>query len=229
LRYKTSIIWVWLLAWIIAGCAEDFEPSSKVRFFIKPSWLEPVSEYSYHAEFVKIISLDSFPHIYAPGRLTFEIDKSRSHAVDSEDKALNEYPVKLPTGNYSVRGSGGKYSQIFWTDDIPYSVPRQEIEITDSTKFISLVLEPVCGMIIIIDQLDEIEKCIITYESDTVHFAQIENLYYIYFRDKHDPRITARFLDGNSYTILLGAFEEGYINQIYSSDFRLSDNFWIEN
>jgi hypothetical protein len=87
------------------------------------------------------------------------------------------------------------------------------------------MLEPVCGMIIIIDQLDEIAKCIITHESDTVRFEHVENLYYIYFRHKHEPRITAKFLNGNSYSIRLGAFEEGYINQIYSSDFKLSIDF----
>jgi len=221
---KTSIILVCLLVWIITGCSEVIEPSLKVRFFIKPSWLDPVSEYSHHAEFVKIISLDSFPHIYAPGRLTFDIDEFRSHTVNSDDKALNEYALKLPTGNYSVLGSVRKNYGIFWTGEIPYYVPRQGIEITDSTRYISLMLEPVCGMIIIIDQLEEIEKCIITHEDDTVRFEHVDNLYYIYFRDKPEPRITAKFLNGESYSIRLRAFEEGYINQIYPSDFKLNDN-----
>jgi len=224
LRIKTIFIWVCLLVWIISGCTEDFEPSSKVRFFIKPSWLSPDLKYPLQNEYIKLISLDSFPHIYAPGRLTFKIDEYFSHTVNSDDKALNEYAVKLPVGIYSVSGSGGNFFHEFWTGEILYSIPRQEVEITDSTRFISLFMRPVCGMILVVDQQDEIERCIITHESDTVLFEQIENLYYIYFRHMHEPRFIVNFVDGNNHTIRLGAFEEGYINQIYSSDLKLINN-----
>ena len=211
------------MVWIISGCTESFEPSSKVRFFIKPSWISPDIDYPPQGEYIELIALDSFPHIYGPCQIEFKVNQYLSHKINSGDKALNEYAVKLPVGKYSVWGNGGEFHN-FTTGVIPYHIPRQEVEITDSTRFIILTLEPVCGMIIIADQHEEIGRCIITYESDTIPLKQIDNLYYIYFRHMHDPRVIVNFLDGNSYTIRFGIFKEGYINQIYSSDLKLSGN-----
>ena len=219
MNYYRSIRLIILTACLITSCTETFEPLPKVSFYIKVSDFLPGSSLPYKLNFVEELSFDSAVHRYGPGKLTFDTNDKTIHTVDTYNKGLEEYELNLPTGKYIVRGNGGTEYQ-FARGEFPYKIPKQNVEISDSTNQLNLTLELGCGMIQIHDDNNEVAECLINGPKHTYPFIKADNMYYMYFHRHDEDTAIVRYKDGITKGLYLWSLKIGCISRIGSSDLK---------
>lgn len=222
MNYIGSIKLIFLTACVITSCTETFEPLPKVSFYIKVSDFLTGPSLPYKPDFVEELSFDSAVHSYGPGKLTFDRNDKTIHTVDTYNKGLEEYEFNLPTGQYTVSGNGGTEYQ-FLRGEFPYKIPKQDIEISDSTGQINLTLELGCGMMQIINDNNEVAECLINGPEHTYPFIQVDDMFYMYFHRHDGDTAIVRYKDGIIKGIYLWNLKIGYISRIKSSDLKLKD------
>jgi len=220
MNYIGYIKLIFLTTCLITGCTETFEPLPKVSFYIKVSDFLPGPSLPHKLDYVEELPFDSVIHKYGPGQLTFDINDKTIHTVDTYNKGLEEYELNLPTGQYIVSGNGGIDYQ-FARGEIPYKIPKQDVEISDSTSQINLTLESGSGMMQIIDDNNEVAECMINGPKHTYPFIKVDNMYYMYFHRHDGDTAIIRYKDGITKGVYLWSLKIGYISRIKSSEIKL--------
>jgi len=204
---------IWLLIFIITGCSFEEEAIPWTRFYINVSEFEIEPGKYWDSNFATEMPFDSFTHKFAPATIIFSANRYVNHRVNTGDKNLNEYPIKLPVGNYTIKGSGG-ISDNFKEGKMGYYINYQEVAIIDTTTIINIAVRPICSMILIVDENKEIENCSIYNPGYSYNFINKDTIYYSYLIPSSDTYTYVNIKDGTTDYLNTAGLRIGVIYKI---------------
>ena len=215
---KTSRVILLLCIFFIKGCTyEEEELKPWARFHIKISGFEIETEEHKFPKPSLELPFDSFSNKYAPATIYFEVNQYVTHTVNTANKDINKYLVKLPIGTYTVFGYTDRYDR-FDDGKMGYYINKQEITIVDTNTVINIKVIPKCSLLLIVDVDSSIEKCYIKNPNFSYPFINEGNLYYMYFKPSSNTYAYFEMVNDSIYFINTVIFRSGYINKIISSN-----------
>lgn len=217
MRKSWLVIILFATVLLTVTCETEIEPTSMTRFFIKVRGFDVDTNDFPGSDFATQLPFDNFQHKYAPPTLIFKRSKDYSIRVTTGEKSLTEYPFKIPPGEYTLSGGGGR-RDYFEDGNIGYYIDDQKILISDTTTRIEIQVRPICGMIMIIDDDKQIEKCRIHNGDYSFPFIKSDSIHYMYCFPHSDTNAYVNRKDGSKKHIYLAVYGIGYIHKILSSD-----------
>ena len=204
-------------ALLTVGCETEIKPTSMTRFFITVNGYDVDTNDFPGSDFATQLPFNKFHHKFAPSTLIFKRSDDYSIRVNTEEKGLTEYPFKIPPGDYTLYGSGGR-RDYFEDGKIGYYIDEQKILITDTTTIIEIHARPICGMIMIVDDDKQIEECRIYNGDYSFPFIELDSIHYMYCFPHSDTQAYVKRKDGSKKYIYLAVYGIGYIHKMLSSD-----------
>lgn len=210
---KKLITFLLLGLFLTLGCTKEKPETEQVTFKVNVSAFD-IQENSFKGK--TISPFDEFEHQYPTNSsITFTSTNTlpgNTYAYTTGDSTIQTCLFTLPIGEYNVTGNGGNYCYL-GKPQIKYTIAEQNIEITNTTTHINLILTPNCTCIILYDQYSLLAIRNIVYQWNVANcgFWKQNNLYYTYIR----PATTDYYLflkkkNNSTFECATSIFKIGY-------------------
>lgn len=217
MNFKLISYLIILLITIGVSCDTENEPITKVTFKIQVTGYDIQENDSPGSEIASEIPFDSYQHKFAPATLIFNYENKSTVRLYTGQNSLTDFVISLPVGYYTIKGSGG-ISDYFENGEIGYYIDEQEIRISDTTTSIIVNIRPICGMMMIVDDNNQIDECRIVNGNYSFPFIKKDSIYFMYFFPHSETIAKVQKIDGSSEDIYLAVYGIGLIHKILSSD-----------
>ncbi|MFH0756440.1 MAG: hypothetical protein V2B15_04045 [Bacteroidota bacterium] len=199
------------------SCNNELQPPDPKTFNFYIQGYDIVENNFPGSEFSEQLPFDSFPHRYSQATLAISNNSGFWKRLETDEDEIKDYKTSLLPGEYNIKGSGG-VSDFFEDGYMGYYVDNQSFRITDTSTNIGIIVRPMCGLIIIVDDDQRIEECNIVNGDYTYPFIIEDNVHYMYCFPHSDTYAVVNRTDGTEKSIYLAVYGIGYIHKILSSD-----------